>query len=264
MNRLLRHPNFPLLLLLLIGLLAGLPAFDDYGLSWDEPLFYQYAAAIPSAYSIRARLDGTFNIEDAYGPSADHAAYGPAYLLLAQPLVDGLDALLPATQPDLWHLVNYLTFVLGALLLYGLCRRWVSPWAAFGAALLFLTQPVLWGHAWINPKDMPFLVFFIAAMLTGLRLVDALKAVATRSTSFPRRGGAALAAAPARLAGGGPCPGRAGAGRGPVLGAVAGAAQQPDHSRLTTPPRAACWGGCSPAWRPTPGRCWSKPTSARR
>jgi hypothetical protein len=174
-NRLLRHPNFPLLLLLVIGLLAGLPIFNDYGLSWDEPLFYQYAAAIPGAYSIRARLDGTFNMEDAYGPSADHAAYGPAYLLLAQPLVDGLDALLPAAQADLWHLVNYLTFVLGSLLLYGLCRRWVERWAAFGAALLFLTQPVLWGHAWINPKDMPFLVFFLAAMLTGLRLVDVLK-----------------------------------------------------------------------------------------
>ena len=175
MYRLLRHPNFPILLLLLTGLLAGLPVYKNYGLSWDEPLFYEYAAAIPGAYSIRARLDGTFNIEDAYGPSADHAAYGPAYLLLAQPLVDGLDALLPASQPDLWHLVNYLTFVLGSLLLYALCRRWVSPWSAFGAALLFLTQPVLWGHAWINPKDMPFLVFFIAAMLSGLRLVDALK-----------------------------------------------------------------------------------------
>jgi hypothetical protein len=172
---LLRHPNFPLLLLLLIGLAAGLPVYNDYGLSWDEPLFYQYAAAIPGAYSIQARLDGTFNMEDAYGPSADHAAYGPAYLLLAQPLVDGLDALTQSAQPDLWHLVNYLTFVIGALLLYLLCRRWVSPWAAFGAALLFLTQPVLWGHAWINPKDMPFLVFFVAAMLTGLRLVDVLK-----------------------------------------------------------------------------------------
>jgi hypothetical protein len=172
---LLRHPNFPMLLLLLIALAAGLPVYDDYGLSWDEPLFYEYAAAIPGAYSIRARLDGTFNMEDAYGPSADHAAYGPAYLLLVQPLVDGLDALTQSARPDLWHLLNYLTFVVGALLLYSLCRRWVSPWPAFGAALLFLTQPVLWGHAWINPKDMPFLVFFLAAMLSGLRLVDALK-----------------------------------------------------------------------------------------
>ena len=182
MKPLLRHPNFPLLLLMLIGLAAGLPVYNDYGLSWDEPLFYEYAAAIRGAYSIQARLDGTFNIEDAYGPSADHAAYGPAYLLLAQPLVDGLDALTHSTQPDLWHLVNYLTFVAGVLLLNILCRRWVSPWAAFGAGLLFLTQPVLWGHAWINPKDMPFLVFFLAAMVSGLWMVDAL----TRGATSPQ------------------------------------------------------------------------------
>lgn len=180
MKPLLRHPNFPLLLLLLIGLAAGLPVYNDYGLSWDEPLFYEYAAAIRGAYSIQARLDGTFDMEEAYGPSAaDHKTYGPAYLLLAQPLVDGLEALTHAAQPDLWHLVNYLTFLAGALLLYILCRRWVSPWAAFGAGLLFLTQPVLWGHAWINPKDMPFLVFFLAAMLSGLRLVDTLTCGAT-------------------------------------------------------------------------------------
>ena len=184
-KRLLHHPHLPLLLLLLIGLAAGLPVYNDYGLSWDEPLFYEYAAAIPGAYSIRARLDGTFNMEEAYGPSADHATYGPAYLLLAQPLVDGLDALTHSTQPDLWHLVNYLTYLVGALLLYVLCRRWVSPWAAFGAALLFLTQPVLWGHAWINPKDMPFLVFFIAALLSGLWMVDQLKAGPPSSALAP-------------------------------------------------------------------------------
>ncbi len=186
MKPLLRHPNSPLLLLLLIGLAASLPVYNDYGLSWDEPLFYQYAASIRSAYSIQARLDGTFNMEEAYGPSAaDHKTYGPAYLLLAQTLVDGLDVLLPATQADLWHLVNYLTFVAGGLLLYALCRRWVGRWAAFGAALLFLTQPLLWGHAWINPKDMPFLVFFLAAILSGLRLVDALSAGATSPVFSP-------------------------------------------------------------------------------
>ena len=177
MKRLLSHPNFPPLLLLALGLLAGLLVFDDYGLSWDEPLFYEYSAAIRGAYSIQARLDGTLDMEAVYGPSAaDHKIYGPAYLLLAQTLVDGLDWLLPAARPDLWHLVNYLTFLGGALLLYALCRRWVERWAAFGTALLFLTQPVLWGHGFINPKDMPFLVFFLAAVVSGLRLIDRLSA----------------------------------------------------------------------------------------
>jgi hypothetical protein len=164
------------MLLLAIGLLAGMLVYNDYGLSWDEPLFYDYSVAIRSAYSIQARMSPRFNLENAYGPSADHKAYGPAYLLIAQTVVNGLDLLLSASLADLWHLVNFLTFVIGSLLLYALCRRWVSPWAAFGAALLFLTQPVLWGHGFINPKDMPFLVFFLATMLTGLRMVDVLSA----------------------------------------------------------------------------------------
>ena len=187
MKRLLRHPNFPLILLVLIGLAAGLPVYNDYGLSWDEPLFYDYAAAIPSAYSIRARLDGTFNMEEAYGPATDHKVYGPAYLLLAQPVVSGLEAVLPAAQADLWHLVNYLTFLVGTGLLYALCRRWVGRWAAFAASLLFLTQPALWGLAWINPKDMPFLVFFLAAMVTGLRMVDKLSTGETPAPLAPEQ-----------------------------------------------------------------------------
>lgn len=169
------RPYFPLSLLLLANLIVGLLTFQDYGLSWDEPLFYQYAQAVPYAYSIPARLNGTFDIEKAYGPSAeDHKTYGPAYLLPAGAVVDLLDWALPVSRNDLWHLVNFLTFQVGVLLLYGICLRWVNPWAAFAAALLFSTQPVLWGHAWINPKDIPFTVFFLAAIYFGLKMVDRL------------------------------------------------------------------------------------------
>jgi len=168
----------PIFLLLIINLVIGLLTFQDYGLSWDEPLFYQYADAIPYAYSIPARLSGDFDIEQAYGPSGDHKMYGPAYLLPAEILVDLLDAALPLSRGALWHLVNFLTFQVGVLFFYALCRRWMSTWAAFGAALLFSTQPVLWGHAFINPKDMPFMVYFIAAIYLGFRMVDRLSEAA--------------------------------------------------------------------------------------
>jgi len=80
--------EFPLLLLLAANLLVGCLTFRAYGTSWDEPSFYQYAEAVPYAYSIQARLDGTFNIEKVYGPSPeDHKIYGPTYLLLADGIV---------------------------------------------------------------------------------------------------------------------------------------------------------------------------------
>ncbi len=170
-----RHPNFPLILLLAVNLVAGLVTFQDYSLSWDEPLFYAYADTIPYAYSITERLSGDFDIENAYGPSAaDHKIYGPAYLLPAKVVVDLLDWALPVSRVALWHLVNFLTFQAGVVFFYALCQRWLNTFAAFGATLLFSTQPIFWGHAWINPKDIPFTVFFIAAIFLGFRMVDRL------------------------------------------------------------------------------------------
>jgi hypothetical protein len=166
---------FPIFLILIANLIIGLFTFQDYGLSWDEPLFYQYADAVPYAYSISARMNGDFDIEKAYGPSAeDHKIYGPIYLLLAKPAVDLLDWMLPIPRADLWHLVNFVTFQVGVVLFFALCLRWMNSWSAFGASLLFSTQPIIWGHSWINPKDIPFTVFFLAAVYFGYKMVDAL------------------------------------------------------------------------------------------
>jgi hypothetical protein len=44
--------------------------------------------------------------------------------------------------------------------------------AAFGATVLFITQPLLWGHAFINPKDTPFMALFTVTIYLGLHMVD--------------------------------------------------------------------------------------------
>jgi hypothetical protein len=169
------HSYFPVFLILIANLIIGLFTFQDYGLSWDEPLFYQYADAVPYAYSISARVSGDFDIEKAYGPSAeDHKIYGPVYLLMAKPAVDLLDRMLPISRADLWHFVNFLAFQVGVVFFFALCLRWMSSWAAFGATLLFSTQPLIWGHSWINPKDIPFTTFFLAAVYFGYKMVDRL------------------------------------------------------------------------------------------
>jgi hypothetical protein len=170
-----RVQALPLILLLAANLAVGLMTFQSYGLSWDEPLFYKYADSIGYAYSIQERLNGNFNLENAYGPSAtDHKTYGPAYLLLAKPIVSVLKIFSPARDSDLWHLVNFLTFQIGLLFFYGLARYWVDRWAAFAATFFFATQPIVWGFAWINPKDVPFMVFFLGAMFFGMKMVDRL------------------------------------------------------------------------------------------
>jgi 4-amino-4-deoxy-L-arabinose transferase-like glycosyltransferase len=170
----LHHPDLPVIGVLFISLVVGVFIYRDYGITWDEPLYYKYADAVPYAYSIRARLQPGYDIENAYGPSAsDHKMYGPPYILAARPLVLALSALTNATSYERWHLINFCFFLVGVWFFYLLCKRWVSKWAAFAASGLLLTQPVLWGHAFINPKDMPFLVFFLIALYAGFKLVDA-------------------------------------------------------------------------------------------
>jgi 4-amino-4-deoxy-L-arabinose transferase-like glycosyltransferase len=172
----------PIIILLAVNILIGLFTFHHYGLSWDEPLFYDYADALGYAYSPREWFSGDFNLENAYGASgSDHANRGPAYILLARGPVflleaSGLDA------ASAWHLINFLAFQLGVYLFYRLVKRWVNDPAALAAAALLAWQPLLWGQAFINPKDPPFLVFFLGAMCFGFEMVDEVSQNGGRKT----------------------------------------------------------------------------------
>ena len=171
MKRLREHP---ILVLLIVNIAVGLMTFRNYGLSWDEPLFYDYARALGYAYSPAEWFSGDFNLENAYGASGtDHANRGPAYILLARLPVGLLDSL-GMDNAAAWHLVNFLTFQLGVYLLYRLAQRWMSKPAALASAALFAWQPLLWGHSFINPKDPPFLVFFLGAVCFGFEMVDGI------------------------------------------------------------------------------------------
>ena len=163
--------HIPILILFAINLVAGFILLPDYGISWDEPLFYDYANHIQQAYTPQAFTPG-FNFDSVYGASAeDHKFYGPAYLLLAKPAV-AIWQSVGLGFYQAWHWVNFLFFQVGVLILYLFLLRLMEPLpAAIGAAFM-AWQPVFWGHAYINPKDIPFLVFVLASTYTGYRAVD--------------------------------------------------------------------------------------------
>ena len=162
----------PIFILLAVNILIGLFVFRSYGLSWDEPLFYDYADALGYAYSPREWFSGNFDLNNSFGPSGDdHKTRGPAYLLLAREPVYLLEAL-GLDEASAWHLVNFLFFQLGVYFLYRLGSRWMKSSAALTASALFSWQPLLWGHAFINPKDPSFLVFFLASVCLGFEMVD--------------------------------------------------------------------------------------------
>jgi hypothetical protein len=164
----------PIYLLLAVNIIAGLFLFRDYGLSWDEPLFYDYGNALGYAYSPHEWFSGHFDVDNSYGASGDdHKTRGPAYLLLAREPVYLLEAA-GLDMASAWHLANFLFFQIGVYFLYRLSRRWMKPIPATLAAALFAWQPMLWGHAFINPKDPPFLSFFLASICLGFEMVDKL------------------------------------------------------------------------------------------
>lgn len=164
----------PIMILLAVNIIAGLFIFRDYGLSWDEPLFYDYGNALGYAYSPAEWFSGHFDVSNSYGASGDdHKTRGPAYLFLAREPAYLLKALGLDTA-SAWHLVNFFFFQLSIYFLYRLATRWMKPYAALAASALFAWQPLLWGHAFINPKDPPFLTFFLMSVCLGFEMVDRL------------------------------------------------------------------------------------------
>jgi hypothetical protein len=166
MTRFLRSRLFRWIVLAAIVLLGALIT-PHYGESWDERQFYKYADRALEAYSTWL-ASGDIPLT---GNTYDN--YGPAYVMLTALGARLLSLVVPGYVSDLRHFIYFLTFLLGIWAFYQLCRRWLSRVASVGAALLFTTQPVIWGHAFISPKDIPFLTFFVLTLLLGFRMVDA-------------------------------------------------------------------------------------------
>jgi hypothetical protein len=162
--RLVRHENFPILALILVNLILGGMVLRQYGESWDEHNRSLYGQRSLTAYTSSKHV----SIRDDKGPFFSMIASLGAQALQA------LDRQLRTEET--WHWMNFLSFQIGLFFLYRLCRRWTSRWAAFGATLLFNTQPLLWGHAFINPKDIPFMAFFLASIELGLCMGSAPQA----------------------------------------------------------------------------------------
>jgi len=161
-------PNERILLGILIfaNLVIGVFILSHYGETWDEQNYFFYASQSIQAYP------GLF--QKGFIPSFDPTIryYGPVFTMPAVLLWRAFPGIYIS---DFQHAINWLTFQAGLIVFYLLARRWLTVWASFGATLLFATQPLLWGHAFINPKDTPYMVGFMASIYFGLRMLDAVE-----------------------------------------------------------------------------------------
>jgi hypothetical protein len=168
MKKIFHSEQFPIIALLISSLFVGIFTVKNYGESLDEPTIYTYAN-----YSLHA-YQYIFHPQDLKLFPGDLNYYGPAYFMLAAGLTNVLQQLDPsASAIVIRHFIYFSTFLTSILTLYLLSKRWMSRWAAFGVALLFTSQPLIWGHSFINPKDIPFMAFFLASIYLGIKMLDA-------------------------------------------------------------------------------------------
>lgn len=155
-----------LVVLLLVA--YGLATGGDYGISIDEPAHITYARQTLQLYQGQHVTGQT---------AVDPRQHGPFYSLVAY-LVGAWIAHLRGGWglSDGMHFMYYLSFLLSAVFLWILLRRYVSGPSALIVTGAYFTQPVLLGHAFINPKDIPFLAFCLAGLSLGMAVLPGTSA----------------------------------------------------------------------------------------
>lgn len=156
-------------LIFLAVAILGLFITPQFGESWDELKFFKYANLALNAYTTFP----THGVVETFGNTYDN--YGPAFVMGVALLSKPLQIIF--IESDARHYLYFLTFLGGIWAFYELSKRWLSQNAAIFSTLLFATQPLLIGHAFISPKDIPFLSFFLLSFHFGLKLFDSLQPI---------------------------------------------------------------------------------------
>lgn len=150
-----------------ILLLLGTRIYQDYGMSWDEPAQYRYGQTV--IRYVTGQDNNLLTDWDRY--------HGPAFeiiLAVAQTLFIKTN-----TEQEIYflrHYLNYLLFIAGVWCFYLICLRRFRNWKiALLGSLMLVLSPRIFGQAFYNSKDLPFLSFFIISVYTMMRYLDGKK-----------------------------------------------------------------------------------------
>ncbi len=150
---------------LLLAGLAGLIVltFQDYGITFDEPFQAVYGEHILAWYR------SAFQDRDVLS-YRNMEFYGGFFDAIAQ----AAWRFSPFGQYETRHLVNALFGMAGIVAVWRIAGLLAGPRAAFLAALFLAFTPVWYGHAFNNPKDIPFAVLFLVSLYYVLHWIRQL------------------------------------------------------------------------------------------
>ena len=148
----LSKPTFVLAMWVLANLIIGLIIVPDYGVSMDEDVQAAKSMLALDIYLGKLQEDpyvafNSFDNEtDKYYGTADNVLIRFAERFL----FPGSDHQLMVIA----HFMYFMTFQLAVVGIYYLSQQFFSQWISLFVALIFGTQPLLYGHGFINPKDL--------------------------------------------------------------------------------------------------------------
>lgn len=158
-------------MLVLVNLIVGLFALPGFGESTDERSQHSYAERTIQA--VKSLVNSGTLPAYFFEEEPKQGSHGPAFIMAVMAL---RSLFLPGGTPVqkllFSHFLYFMMFQVGIVALFFLARRWVSEMAAFGTTLLFSTQPLLLGHAFMNPKDVVFMSLLTASAALGLWMVN--------------------------------------------------------------------------------------------
>jgi hypothetical protein len=163
-------PDRVVVFFVLFNFILGLTIIDDYGISWD-----MFAEMEHGAYTLDyIAQNNPFNPQQYSMGELNY--YGPAFITTAEAITRLLQSIWPELDTFIvYYGLNFVLFQLGVYFFYRLSKRFMNNWTALVTTVIFATQPIFFGHAVINVKDLPLMSMFLISIALGLDLFDRIE-----------------------------------------------------------------------------------------
>lgn len=161
-------PVWLLILFVVLNLIIALFIVPDFGISTDESSENRRSELAYQIYTNQIEYD----LQTPYEELGVVGQYGTASTMLLRFIEHDLFPNANHAAGIVAHYGYFLFFQAAVVGVFLLARQFLNDWTSLVVALLFGTQPLLFGHAFINPKDIPLLAVFLFAMVWGFRMVD--------------------------------------------------------------------------------------------
>lgn len=165
-------PQLWLYLFVVLNLIVGIFIAGDYGESTDEAFERERARVALQMY-----FSKDVDREQAYQSLGLKRLYGTAQSAFFELMAQKMSPLLHVPSRAVTHYGYFVSFQVAVIAIFYLTRIFTNGWVALSTSVIFGTQPLLLGHAFINPKDIPQMAIFTAAVAAGFLLAEKMAVV---------------------------------------------------------------------------------------